>query len=60
MNAAPAQVHAVLWGKDAFGGLEVHGSMELLKASIRQAGFVDSVVFIFLRFPYRRKTHTIL
>jgi hypothetical protein len=39
MNAAPAQVHAVLWRKDAFGWLKVHGSMELLKTIIRQAGY---------------------
>jgi hypothetical protein len=38
MYAAPAQVHAVLWGKEAFGWLKVHGSMELLKTSMRQAG----------------------
>jgi hypothetical protein len=38
MYAASAQVHAVFWGKEAFGGLKVHGSMELLKSNIRQAG----------------------
>jgi len=39
MYAAPAQVHAVLGGKNAFGWFKVHGSMELLKASMRQAGY---------------------
>jgi hypothetical protein len=38
MNAAPAQVHAVFGGKNAFGGLKMHGSMELPKTIIRQAG----------------------
>jgi len=36
MYAATAQIHAVLGGKDAFSWLKVHGSMELLKTSIRQ------------------------
>jgi hypothetical protein len=31
MNAAPAQVHAVFGGKDAFSRFKVHGFMEAIK-----------------------------
>jgi len=47
MNAASAQVHAVFWGKDAFGRFEVHDPMELLKSIIRQAGFTVKYIFLF-------------
>jgi len=54
VNAATAQVHAVLWGKEAFGRLKVHGSMELLKTIIRQAGFATDYCYN-CRLPYVEK-----
>jgi hypothetical protein len=37
MNTAPAQVHAVLRGKEAFSRFKVHGFMEPIKTIISQA-----------------------
>jgi hypothetical protein len=63
MNTAPAQVHAIFSGKEAFGRLKVHGLMELLKPLLVKrdnSGNVYNKFFSNFHAPYSGNTATMI